>query len=210
MVTSDAESGVIPVPSLQEFFRDSVDAAMASNKVAMDGHTAHYVVNLLTLFARSEALHDQADRGPVTRPLALMLADAAEASPGDGRNSALQRLGDVALFIAGFMAEGLDRKAVGVGYYVRMGGGAYHTLSMALPANPRGRAFAPVFAELSAKFADVVDVLNDVRNSGISARDQDVLRLYEAWLTTGSRRAARLLRQIGIQPLHQPGSVREH
>jgi hypothetical protein len=210
MVTSDAESGVIPVPSLQEFFRNSVDAAMASNKVAVEDHTAHYVVNLLTLFARSEALHDQSDRGPGTRPLALMLADAAEASPGDSRNAVLRRLGDVALFIAGFMAEGLDRKAVGVGYYVRMGGGAYRTLSMTLPASPRGRAFAPVFAELSAKFADVVDVLNEVRNAGVAGRDQDVLRLYEAWLTTGSRRAARLLRQVGIHPSQQAGSVREH
>jgi len=210
MVVSDAESGVIPVPSLQEFFRDSVDAAMASNKVAVEDHTAHYVVSLLTQFARSEALHDNAERGTGTKPLALMLADAVEATPGDGRNSALQRLGDVALFIAGFMAEGLDRKAVGVGYYVRMGGGAYRTLSMNLPANPRGRAFAPVFAELSAKFAAVVDVLNEVRHAGASARDEDVLRLYETWLTTGSRRSARLLRQIGIHPVHQPGSVREH
>lgn len=210
MPISDAEAGVIPVPSLKEFFRESVDAAMASNKVAVEDHTAHYVVNLLTLFARAEALHAPADTGPGTRPLALMLADAAEAAPGDPRNNALQRLGDVALFIAGFMAEGLDRKAVGIGYYVRMGGGAYRSLSMALPANPRGRAFAPVFAELSAKFGDLVDVLNDVRNAGASGRDQDVLRLYEAWLTTGSRRAARLLRQLGIQPLQQAGSVREH
>ncbi len=210
MVTSDAESGVIPVPSLQEFFRNSVDAAMASNKVAVEDHTAHYVVSLLTLFARSEALHDQSDCGPGTRPLALMLADAAEAGPGDPRNSRLQRLGDVALFIAGFMADGFDRKAVGIGYYVRMGGGAYRTLSMTLPANARGRAFAPVFAELSAKFADVVDVLNEVRNTGLAGRDQDVLRLYESWLTTGSRRDARLLRQMGVQPLQQPGSAREH
>jgi hypothetical protein len=210
MVASEPDSGVIPVPSLQEFFRDSVDAAMASNKVAVEVHTAHYVVNLLTLFARAEALHDQADRGPGPKPLALMLADAAEAAPGDGRNSTLQRLGDVALFVAGFMAEGLDRKSVGVGYYVRMGGGAYRALSLALPANPRGRAFAPVFAELSAKFGDVVDVLNEVRHAGTSSRDQDVLRLYETWLTTGSRRSARLLRQLGIQPHQQAGSVREH
>ena len=210
MAVSAPDSGVIPVPSLQEFFRNSVDAAMASSKVAIEGHTAHYVVNLLTLFARSEALHDQVDRGAGPRPLALMLADAAAATPGESRNSTLKRLGDVALFIAGFMAEGLERKAVGVGYYVRMGGGAYHTLSMALPANPRGRAFAPVFAELAAKFADVVDVLNEVRHAGNSGRDQDVLRLYETWLTTGSRRAERLLRQLGIQPHQQPGSVREH
>ena len=121
MAVSESESGVIPVPSLQEFFRDSVDAAMVSNKVAVEDHTAHYVVSLLTLFARSEALHEQADGGPGLKPLALMLADAAEAGTCDSRNAALQRLGDVALFVAGFMAEGLDRKAVGVGYYVRMG-----------------------------------------------------------------------------------------
>ena len=210
MAVSETVTGVIPVPSLQEFFRNSVDAAMASNKVAIDDHTAHYVVNLLTLFARSEALHDQAERSAGPRPLALMLADAAAAPAGETRNSTLQRLGDVALFVAGFMAEGLDRRAVGVGYYVRMGGGAYRTLSLALPPNARGRAFAPVFAELAAKFADVVDVLNEVRHSGNPSRDQDVLRLYEGWLTTGSQRAARLLRQLGIQPLKQPGSVREH
>jgi hypothetical protein len=210
MAASEIESGVIPVPSLQEFFRNSVDAAMASNKVAVEVHTAHYVVNLLTLFARAEALHDQADCGPGLKPLALMLAEAAEADSGETRNSVLQRLGDVALFVAGFMAEGLDRKAVGIGYYVRMGGGAYRTLSTTLPPSPRGRAFAPVFAELGAKFAEVVDVLNEVRHAGSSVGDRDVLRLYESWLTTGSRRAERLLRQLGIQPHVQPGSVREH
>ena len=140
----------------------------------------------------------------------LVLADAAAAPTDESRNATLQHLGDVALFVAGFMAEGLDRKTVGIGYYVRMGGGAYHTLSLALPANPRGRAFAPVFAELAAKFGEVVDVLNDVRHASNAGRDQDVLRLYENWLTTGSQRAGRLLRQLGIQPLKQPGSVREH
>lgn len=210
MAAPESEYGVIPVPSLQEFFRNSVDAAMASNKVAIEDHTAHYVVNLLTLFARSEALHDQADSGPGLRPLALMLADAAEADSGESRNSALKRLGDVALFVAGFMAEGLDRKTVGIGYYVRMGGSAYRTLATVLPPNSRGRAFAPVFAELGTKFADVVDVLNEVRHAGCPACDKDVLRLYESWLTTGSRRAERLLRQLGIQPHQQSGSCREH
>lgn len=209
-VSRDAPPGVIPVPSLTEFFRESVVAAMASNRVAVEDHTAHYVVSLLTLFARSEALYDPAEQGPGHRPLALMLADAVDAAPGDTRNQALRRLGDVALFIAGFMAEGLDRKSVGIGYYVRMGGGAYHVLSNSLPATARGRAFAPVFAELAGKFADVVDVLNEVRQAGTTSQDRDVLRLYESWLATGSRRAARLLRQAGIHPLEQPGGVRAH
>lgn len=209
MSTADRETELIPVPSLQEFFRDSVDAAMASNKVAVDDHTAHYVVNLLTVFVRSEALYDQMPPGPRLQPLALMLADAAEAS-GDERNMALRRLGDVALFVAGFMADCLDRSPVGINYYVRMGGGAYHCLSVSLPAGMRGRAIAPVYAELSARFVDLVDVLTEVRHLAGSSRDRDILRLYELWLTTGSQRAARLLRLLGIEPNRQSGSVSQH
>lgn len=209
MSVADRETELIPVPSLQEFFRDSVHAAMAANKVAVDDHTAHYVVNLLTAFVRSEALHEQMPAGPRLKPLALMLADAAEAS-GAERNMALRRLGDVALFVAGFMAGCLDRSPVGINYYVRMGGGAYHCLSASLPASTRGRAIAPVYAELAARFVDLVDVLTEVRHRAGSSRDRDILRLYELWLTTGSQRAARLLRLLGIEPNRQAGSASQH
>ena len=210
MSPADRVMELIRVPSLQEFFRASVDAAMASNKVAVDDHTAHYVVNLLTAFVRSEALYDQMPAGPRLQPLALMLADAAGAPSAEERNMALRRLGDVALFVAGFMAGCLDRSPVGINYYVRMGGGAYHCLSLALPASTRGRAIAPVYAELSARFIDLVDVLTEVRHVAGASRDRDILRLYELWLTTGSQRAARLLRLLGIEPNQQPGSDREH
>lgn len=209
MSAVNQEPEVIPVPSLQEFFRDSVDAAMASNKVAVDDHTAHYLVNLLTVFVRSEALYDQMPPGPRLQPLALMLAEAAEAS-GDERNMALRRLGDVALFVAGFMAGCLDRSPVGINYYVRMGGGAYHCLSVSLPSSTRGRAIAPVYAELAARFVDLVDVLTEVRHAAGASRDKDILRLYEHWLTTGSQRAARLLRLLGIEPSRQEGSASQH
>jgi hypothetical protein len=67
-----------------------------------------------------------------------------------------------------------------------------------------------VFAELSARFTDLVDVLNEVRHAAGASRDRDVLRLYDLWLATGSSRAARLLRGLGVQPSRQPGSAREH
>ena len=34
--------------------------------------------------------------------------------------------------------------------------------------------------------------------------DEDVLRLYEIWLRTGSRRAHGLLRQLGVDPAVVP------
>jgi hypothetical protein len=194
---------LVPVASLEEFFRDSVGAALAANRVVVDAGTSHYVVQLLTLFARAEACYDADADGPGHRPLALILADAAQAASEEERAFRLQRLGDVSLFTAGFFAEALHQRAVGLDYYCNMGGGAYRLLAAGAHRSLRERALATVFAELAAKFLDLVDVLNEVRESACGT-DRDVLRLYETWLRTGSRRAGRLLRQAGIQPVSQP------
>jgi hypothetical protein len=198
------------VTNLQEFFRDSVDAAMASNHVVVDSDVAHYVVNLLTLAARSEYLYEQAEGSYAEKPLALMLAEAAQAGNAGERNLALQRLGDVALFTAGFMAEALHRRSVGIGYYVNMGGGAYRTLAAKIRGTARGQAMSVLFMELAAHFQDLVDVLHEVRDSARGCRDDDILRLYETWLGTGSRRAGRLLRQAGVEPNPQARTGYSH
>ncbi len=192
---------LVPVTSLQEFFRDSVDAAMAANRVIVERDTSHYVVQLLTLFARTDACFEPGSGNGQHRPLALMLAEAVQASSPEERRCTLQRLGDVALFTAGFFAEGLQQRCVGLDYYVNMGGGAYRTLATDAVTTARARALSAVFAELAAKFMDLVDVLNEVRVSASGCRDHDLLRLYESWLRTGSQRAGRLLREAGIQPV---------
>jgi hypothetical protein len=209
-ITEDNMHGLTPVASLQEFFRDSVDAAMAANKLVMDDQTSCYVVSLLTLFARSDDFYEPGPDGPHLRPLALMLADAVDAGSLEQRHYCLQRVGDVALFIAGFFPDGLSNAAVDVDYYVRMGGAAYYTLAGSLRGTLRGRVFGGVFDELGAKFGDVVDVLNEVRESVRGASDQDALRLYEIWQKTGSARAARLLAEQGIHPLQQARSDYAH
>jgi hypothetical protein len=173
---------------------------MQRQGLSAEDHTAYYVVNLLTLFARSEALYEETQAGLGLKPLALMLAEAAESADPHERVFVLQRVGDVSLFIAGFFSEGLSSHVVDVDYYVHMGGGAYGSLSQQLRGTPRGQAFGTVFAELAEKFNHFVDVLNDVRAAAKSNDDQDVLRLYELWLRTGSKRAERLLRELGIEP----------
>src|SRR5690606_29089302 len=141
---------VTPVASLVEFFKDAVAEAMLQQKVSAADQTSYYIVNLLTLFARSEALFEPApEGGPQLRPLAAMLADAVAASDLQERNFALQRLGDVSLFVAGFFGEGLASKPVDVDYYVHMGGSAYGSLSANVRNTVRGRAFGEVFAELA-------------------------------------------------------------
>jgi hypothetical protein len=190
---------VRPVASLQEFFKDSVAAAMAKQGVAADDHTAYYVVNLLTFFARHETLYRESKAGPGLQPLAVLLAEAAEAPSRDTHNAALRRVGDTSLFVAGFLGDGFARKLVDVDYYIDMGGSAYGRLSAGVRGTAQGRALCVVFAELAEKFREFVDVLAEIRDSGSGAA-LDVLRLYEVWLRTGSRRAARLLRGHGIEP----------
>ena len=199
-----------PVVSLEAFFHESMDSAMAANKVVLDAQTAHYVVNILTLFSRSEALYEATPDGPALKPLASMLVEAVDAQSDLERNTTLQRMGDVSLFMAGFFADGLQRAAVDVDYYVYMGGGAYRSLSVHLRDTFRGRAFCSIFVELAEKFQDMVDILNEMRESARAMTDQNLLRTYELWTKTGSRRAARLLKQSGVIPLAQARSRYEH
>lgn len=193
------------VRNLQDYFRTSIDDVVAKQNVDIDPHAAHYVVNMLTLFSRSDELYE--DDGEIygLRPLALMLADAASAECAERRNHLLQRIGDVALFVAGMFSDGLAAKAVDVDYYVHMGGNAYGSLSEEVRGTFRGNAVAHVYRELAEKFQLLVDVLNEISES--PAGDRDLLRIYEVWRRTGSRRAEQLLRKSGVVPL---GNARRH
>ncbi len=192
---------VVAVPSLRDFFRESINSAIDNQRVDVDPHTSHYVVNLLTLFARSEKFYDENDEHCGVRPLALMMAEAAAAESRDLRSTSLQRIGDVALFTAGFFADSLAYRPVDIDYYVSMGGSAYGSLSDEIKGTTRGMALVDVFRELAGKFLSLVDVLNEVRDGARLSADVDVLRTYEVWRKTGSRRAAAILEQNGVVPI---------
>lgn len=210
-MTERATSGrVVPVRNLRDYFRESVDSAIGNQGVVVDPHATHYVVNLLTLFSRSEELYEEQDDCFGLKPLAIMLADAAEASSPAERNCVLQRIGDVALFMAGFFADSLANKPVDIDYYIHMGGNAYGSLSDEIRGTARGKALASVYRELAVKFQIVVDVLNEVRDDVREGSDLNVLRTYEIWLRTGSERAAKLLRQNGVVPISSNISKKNH
>jgi len=208
-VSADAER-VVPVANLQEFFRDSLHGALTRQHVAVEDHTEHYVVNLLTLFSRSEALYEGAAGNVRLKPLVVMLCEALEASTAVERNRALQRLGDVSLFIAGFFARGFAAKLIDIDYHIAMGGRAYGTLAEVC-ARGRGRVLGAVFAELAEKFQPLVDALNDISETSYRHTDQDILRLYELWLKTGSQRCYAILERLGVAPTRGgAGIAREH
>jgi hypothetical protein len=199
MPDSDASKHVLPVANLREFFKDSLHGALKKQQLEVEDQTEHYVVNVLTLFARSEALYERTPDGARLKPLVVMLSEALEAPSESDRNRGLQRLGDVSLFIAGFFSRGFARKLIDVDYYIGMGGRAYATLGDAL-SRGRGKVLGGVFSELADKFQPLVDALNELSESSYAHSDKDILRLYEVWLKTGSRRSYELLKRLGVNP----------
>src|SRR6201997_1101628 len=199
MRSGPSSTRVVPVANLQEFFKDSLHGALEKQHVAVEDQTKHYVVNLLTLFSRSEALYEQTSEGPRLKPLALMLSEALEAPSAGDRNRCLQRLGDVSLFVAGFFAQSFARKLIDIDYHIAMGGRAYAALADNM-SRGKGKVLGQVFSELANNFQPMVDVLNEVSETSYSHSDKDILRLYELWLKTGSRRSYDILKRLGVEP----------
>jgi hypothetical protein len=176
--------------SAAEYFKELVDGALTHQGMATQELTAFYVVQLLTSFLQrpvSGDLHDD-------KPLALRLAEALECG-GAQQRTTLRQIGDVSLFVSGFFSDSLQRKLVDVDYYAAIGGFAYNALSRV-----ETDTFSPVFAELGEKFVGFVDVLSEVSERTSCVSNADLLRLYEKWLKTGSRRSGQLLVERGVVP----------
>ena len=201
---------LVAVSSLREFFRDAFHAASEHQHLDIDEQAEQYVVNLLTMFSRAEALYENTPEGLRIKPLAHMLADALDAPTALARQRSLQRLGDVSLFIAGFFARSFARRLIDIDYHIAMGGNAYSSLADTMQRSASGRCIAGIYAQLARKFQPLVDALNEVSEMSYRHTDADILRLYEVWMKTGSARAHGLLSKLGVQPVRQGGFRREH
>jgi hypothetical protein len=172
-----------------EYFKELVEGALEHQQLTVDDLTSWYVVNLLAGFTRAEA-----SRGFYDGPLAFDLARAFE----QGRfaeHAALRRVGDMSLFISGFFSDSLNRKVVDIDYYMSLGAVAYGFLS-----RHDEDVQSAVFAELAAKFEAFVDVLSEVSERSHLTSNADLLRLYERWLRSGSRRVGERLVERGLVP----------
>jgi len=204
------ERSLVAVSSLREFFRDAFHAATERQKLEIEEQSEQYVVNLLTMFSRADALYEKTPEGLRIRPLAHMLAEALDAPSAAARQRALQRLGDVSLFIAGFFARSFARKLVDIDYHIAMGGNAYGSLADSMQRSGSSRAIGAIYAELAQKFQRLVDALNEVSEMSYVHSDADILRLYEIWMKTGSARAHGLLNRLGVRPVRQGGPGVRH
>jgi hypothetical protein len=175
--------------SPHEYFKELVETALQHQHLAASEMTSFYLVNLLAGFVRPEQAtpHDH-------EPLGIRFAKALQAG-GATQRDGLRHVGDRSLFISGFFSDSLNRSLVDVDYYIALGERAYGSL-----ARQFDDAFAEVFDELSEKFSGFVDVFGEVSERTALSSNKDLLRLYEKWLRTRSRRSGDLLAQRGIVP----------
>lgn len=186
-----AES-LVQTQSPVEFFKEQVEAACDRRHLRPQPLTSYYVVSLLAQFIHRD--RPAAQRAiDSSQPLAITLLRAIN-SGGNSQRLGLKHVGDASLFISGFFSDSLRRGVVDVDYYVSLGGYAYRSLVSA------DDSLSPIFEELSEKFVAFVDVLSDVSARTSLTNDADLLRLYEKWVRTGSRRNGDLLVENGIVP----------
>ena len=181
---------LVRAQSPSEFFKEHVDAACSRQRLRVSEPASFYLVNLLVGFTRVGETGDARDGDEA---LGIRLARALHAG-GYARRRDLQHVGDTSLYIAGFFSDSLRRSLVDVDYYMCVGGRAYGSLGEI--DEVRGE----VFAELAEHFVWFVDILADISERTSMSGDHDLLRLYEKWLLTGSRRTGEILTERGIAP----------
>ncbi len=191
------EKQLIHTQPLEEFFVEQVRSAITKERILASQHTEYYLVRVLLEFFQRASLFPQRENEEI--PLAVLYLQSVDAGRME-RVKLLKQLADVALFLAGYFQESLQRKLVDLDYYIAMGGSAYHRLGSLSEETGAHDVFSETFADLSKNFTRYMDVLTEVRETSQKIKDSDLLRLYEKWLTTGSKRLARKLSEFGIHP----------
>ncbi|MGE0623500.1 MAG: hypothetical protein AB7I04_16510 [Pseudomonadales bacterium] len=189
----DAQASPVAETSLSHYFMNRLThhARRLSPPPAED--VCWYLGSVLDRFGRSDRFFSWQDGQLTLRPLALLYSDALEATNERERCLLLQQLGDMALFIGALFPDRYARHGIGQDYFVGMGGGAYDYLA------DNARRNRHIFAELSRRFARILDLVAGACARTEELSNEDVLVLYQRWAETRDPAAGRVLRSLGIR-----------
>jgi hypothetical protein len=186
--------------SISEYFEEQIDAALENRKLQTSELTVSYLVHLLEHYAFTNNLftENQATGKKRNETLAELYFKAFSSEPSV-RVELLKKLGDTSLYISGFFGDSLNRKIVDIDYYASMGGVAYGNLAEMIDEDE----YAPVYQEFSERFMDFVDLLTYISQQALVQTDADLLRLYDRYVSTGSKLAEEQLIQKGLLQVGQ-------
>ena len=189
--------------SIKVYFYQSLNLICEKRSTDASESSLAYIVNLLCQYVRADQFFEwNQETGYDLRPLALLYGEAVNSVDGQHRMSTLRRLGDIALFVSGLFGPSLARKPAGVDYYIDMGGGAYGWLSDSLEGRSNQPLNSDVFRELSERFGDFVNVLDEFADCSSLRSDKDLITLYEQWLRNNDPSVARKISEKGVAISH--------
>lgn len=178
------------------YFQERVELAMTKQGFETIQVARYYLVDLLNRFVLSSNLFDkQEDNSSERETLAVMFLKAQNSSLENSEKiRILKKLGDTSLYISGFFGDSLNRKVIDLEYYREMGSIAYRSLSGTI----RDDQFQRLYGELHDKFTGFVNVLTEVSQGGFIQNNQNLLRLYDVYVRTGSESAKKQLEEKGL------------
>lgn len=189
------DKSLIVSADLHGFFRDEVQASRRQIGVALGDATEFYLVNLLVEYAHRTDVSEF----DLNEPL-LVMHQRARQAPLAQQLIIFKKMGDWALYVAGFFAEFIERSLVTLDYYTAMGTAAYRNVASLASAGHKPQAVHGTYMELADKFVSVVDVLTQIshRSRQRNSTDIDLLKLYDRYVRTQNDRVRKMLEGRGL------------
>ncbi len=189
----DPQQQPITETSLSSYFNKRLNRYAKRFRPPPHEDTCWYLGSLLERFGRSEQLFAYQDGQMMLRPLALLYSDAIEADNTRERCLILQQLGDMALFLGALFPERFTRHGILQDYFIGMGGSAYDYLA------DNARANRHIFAELANTFTRMLEMVANACSNTQRLTTEEVLALYQRWLSTRDPVIESQLRALGIE-----------
>jgi hypothetical protein len=189
----DPQQLPITETSLSSYFSKRLNRYAKRFRPPPHEDTCWYLGSLLERFGRSEQLFAFQDGQMTLRPLALLYSDAIQADNARERCLMLQQLGDMALFLGALFPERFTRHGILQDYFIGMGGSAYDYLADNAKANRH------IFAELANTFTRMLEMVANACSRTQHLSTEEVLALYQRWLSTRDPMIENQLRALGIE-----------
>ena len=183
--------------SPEQHFAELLKEACEYRKFKILPASETYILNMLNYYIDSRNLYsplindESMERPPDT--FAELYLTALNAEEPKNRTY-MKILADKALYLSGFFGDSLQKKSVDIDYYMGIGASAYSNLA----AWTKEETTAAVYSTFSKKFIDYADLLSYISDKSALQSEQNILKLYERYVKTGSDLARDKLAELGV------------
>jgi hypothetical protein len=182
----DETKNIKVLESPRAYFSEVVQEALEKRRLETSPFATQYLVELLESYVVTERL-------TLNTTMSEMYLRAAQ-SEKHAKIELLKKLGDTSLYVSGFFGDSLRRKIVDIDYYADIGGLAYANLASETTEDIQ----SDVYKDFSRRFLNYVDLLTYISQNSLIQSNQDLLRLYERYVATGSELAREQLAEKGL------------